>query len=74
MRLEFETGAKTKNFRLSSGPAYTLHGDFFNTWVQADLERLTRDCIRRDVDCGTFDEAERNVTRRTLPSDFLLRG
>jgi hypothetical protein len=56
MRLEFETGAKTSNFRLSSGPTYTLHGDFFNTWVQADLRKLTKECIWRSVDCGTFEK------------------
>ena len=67
MRMEFETGTTTRKFRLSSGPAYTLHGDFFNTWVQADLERLTRDCIRKDIDCGTFDIGDHDERDRPGP-------
>jgi hypothetical protein len=30
---------------LSSGPPHTAHGDFFNAWDQAELERLVELCI-----------------------------
>jgi hypothetical protein len=39
--------------RLASGKAYTAHADFFNAWDQATLEDLVRNCLRRDVDCGS---------------------
>jgi hypothetical protein len=38
---------------LSSGPAYTLHADFINSWVQDRLRRLVRRCIQAARDCGT---------------------
>lgn len=37
--------------RLSSGPYYTLHADFFNAWVQWRLRRLIRRCIHAEIDC-----------------------
>ncbi|XVV11151.1 DUF1996 domain-containing protein [Actinoplanes sp. CA-131856] len=41
------------NFRLASGPGYTMHGDFFNAWPVDELARRVNDCIRIIVKCGT---------------------
>ena len=38
---------------LASGPAYTMHADFFNAWNQTGLQTLVHDCIQAGVDCGT---------------------
>jgi hypothetical protein len=38
--------------KLSSGPYYTLHGDYFNAWVQSRLRSLVVHCIRAGKDCG----------------------
>lgn len=37
---------------LSSGSAATAHADFFNTWNQAELERLVTRCLNTRVHCG----------------------
>ena len=37
--------------RLSSGPFYTLHADYFNAWNQTVLKNLTQNCIRANRDC-----------------------
>lgn len=36
----------------SSGPAYTLHGDFFDAWDPLVMKQLVRDCIRAGKFCG----------------------
>jgi Domain of unknown function (DUF1996) len=36
---------------LSSGPYYTLHGDFMNAWVPSSLAGLTLRCIDAHVEC-----------------------
>ena len=41
-----------RRIRLSSGPYYTLHADFFNAWHQHRLSRLVRHCIDAGVNCG----------------------
>jgi hypothetical protein len=38
-------------FTSQSGPYYTMHADFWNTWVQSRLETLTDNCIRASKDC-----------------------
>jgi hypothetical protein len=38
--------------KLASGPAYTLHADFFNAWDPATQQRLVDDCINAGIDCG----------------------
>jgi hypothetical protein len=53
--LEWPVHDGTK-IRLSSGPHYTLHADFFNAWNPDRLRDLVRRCIRRGVDCGTLGE------------------
>ena len=42
-----------KGVRLSSGPGYTAHGDFINTWDQDALAARVRNCLRPVVKCGT---------------------
>ena len=37
--------------RLSSGPFYTMHADFFNAWNQTSLKKLIRNCIRANREC-----------------------
>lgn len=51
-RIEYPVGTTTGRITLSSGPSYTMHGDFWNTWKQPGLERLVTRCLRADVDCG----------------------
>lgn len=41
-----------KGVRLSSGPGYTAHGDFVNTWDQRELASRVRNCLRRVIKCG----------------------
>ncbi|GAA0375883.1 hypothetical protein Acor_73220 [Acrocarpospora corrugata] len=52
MVLRYTINGDPAAFRLSSGPGYTMHGDFFNAWPEAELERRVRDCIRPKVKCG----------------------
>ena len=40
--------------KLSNGPHYTMHADFFNAWEQAKLADLVGDCIHAQIDCGTL--------------------
>ena len=42
-------------FTLSSGPPYTLHADFWNTWQQERLDQLVEDCLVARVHCGSVD-------------------
>jgi hypothetical protein len=44
-------GGKNVRLKLSSGPYWTMHADFWNTWVQSRLEALTDHCIRASKDC-----------------------
>jgi hypothetical protein len=37
--------------RLSSGPPYTMHADFFNAWNQTVLKNLIQNCIRANREC-----------------------
>jgi len=38
--------------QLASGPAYTLHADFFNAWDPAIQKQLVDTCINAGVNCG----------------------
>lgn len=40
---------------LSSGPFWTFHADFWNTWQQERLDELVDDCIVARVHCGSVD-------------------
>jgi Domain of unknown function (DUF1996) len=37
----------------ASGPWYTAHADYVNSWQQAPFQALIARCINRNVDCGT---------------------
>jgi hypothetical protein len=37
---------------LSSGPFYTMHSDFWNTWNQERLDQLVQNCLIAEVHCG----------------------
>ena len=45
----------TLAFQLSSGPPYTMHADFWNTWEQERLDQLVADCLIARVHCGSVD-------------------
>jgi fibronectin type 3 domain-containing protein len=42
---------------LSSGPYYTMHADFWNTWNQAKLDDLVASCLNVHVDCGKVESS-----------------
>ncbi|GIH23881.1 hypothetical protein Aph01nite_21910 [Acrocarpospora phusangensis] len=50
--LRYPVNGSPATFRLASGPGYTMHGDFFNAWPVAEMERRVRDCIRPIIKCG----------------------
>jgi hypothetical protein len=52
-RLEYPVGTSSSGITLSSGPPYTAHADFWNTWQQPKLNALVADCLNRDRNCGT---------------------
>jgi hypothetical protein len=39
---------------LSSGPYYTMHADFWNTWQQDALDALVDRCVRGREACGNI--------------------
>jgi hypothetical protein len=49
-----DSGGRNVRIRLSSGPYYTMHADFWNTWVQRPLDRLVKKCLWAHVECGIF--------------------
>jgi hypothetical protein len=40
---------------LSSGPYWTMHADFWNTWQQERLDQLVEQCLDAVVHCGSID-------------------
>jgi Domain of unknown function (DUF1996) len=54
MRLEYPVGTSSGAITLSSGPSFTAHADFWNTWDQAKLTSLVNNCLNADKDCGVF--------------------
>lgn len=51
-RLEYPVGTTSSSITLASGAYFTAHADFWNTWNQAGLQRLTDRCLNAHVDCG----------------------
>jgi hypothetical protein len=51
-RWEYRVGTSSSNIKLASGPTYTAHADFWNTWRQTRLASLVANCLNVDVDCG----------------------
>jgi len=54
LRTEYPVGASTGTVTLSSGPTFTAHADFWNTWDQAKLQALVDTCLNGGRNCGTF--------------------
>ncbi|MFI6452282.1 DUF1996 domain-containing protein [Streptosporangium amethystogenes] len=50
--LRYPVSGDPARLRLASGRGYTMHGDFFNAWPPAEMERRLRDCIRPIIKCG----------------------
>jgi hypothetical protein len=50
--LRYPASGNPAGFRLASGPGYTMHGDFFNAWPVAEMQRRVNDCIRPIIKCG----------------------
>jgi hypothetical protein len=50
--LRYPVNGDPARFKLSSGPGYTMHGDFFNAWPQAEMAQRVRDCINPIIKCG----------------------
>lgn len=55
------TSSVSVNFALSSGPWYTMHADFWNTWDQPALDHLIQLCLNGTTSCPT------NITDRNVP-------
>ena len=53
-RFEYPVGTTSGAITLASGPTYTVHADFWNTWHQARLDTLVTSCLNAAVDCGTL--------------------
>ncbi len=63
----------TVGLSLSSGPYYSLHADFWNTWQQPRLDQLIADCLDAHVGCGSVTPAPKPEWTRefgTLRYDF----
>lgn len=52
MRFEWNIRPLPRQVTLSSGAAHTFHADFWNTWRQRRLHRLTRLCLNAHRNCG----------------------
>lgn len=52
-RFEYPVGTSSAGITLASGPVYTVHADFWNTWQQAALQKLVANCLNAHKDCGT---------------------
>ena len=53
------------SFELASGGVYSAHADFFNSWNQAELERLTQFCLNglRHAATASCDSTSENPLR-----------
>jgi len=55
--IHYPRGFNPADARLSSGNAFSMHGDFFNAWEKPALAKRVRNCINQSVKCttaGTF--------------------
>ncbi|MFF3749059.1 DUF1996 domain-containing protein [Streptomyces sp. NPDC002018] len=55
--VSYPTNGSTAGFRLASGMASSIHGDFFNAWDNAAQGHRVKDCITQKAKCnsaGTF--------------------
>ena len=56
LRCSADGSDENVTLRLSSGPYFTFHADFWNTWHQRALERLTDRCLVRHRPCGVVSD------------------
>jgi hypothetical protein len=56
LRWEYPVGSSTGAITLASGPTYTIHADFWNTWHQRRLASLVTNCLNAFADCGTLGD------------------
>jgi hypothetical protein len=68
LRLEYPVGTDSSGIALPSGPVWTAHADFWNTWHQPTLAKLTRDCLGAGVDCGTDPDMGGDPVANTTPN------
>jgi hypothetical protein len=52
--IEYFVGTSWTTIGLASGGTSSVHADFWNTWNQHMLDRMTRDCFNAKIWCGTF--------------------
>ncbi|MDP9796479.1 hypothetical protein J2S43_004991 [Catenuloplanes nepalensis] len=50
--LRYPVSGDPARLRLASGGGFTMHGDFFNAWPEAEMARRVNDCIRPIIKCG----------------------
>jgi uncharacterized protein DUF1996 len=58
--------------RLSSGPYYTAHQDFFNAWDPAVLQALVTRCLNGNTDCGTNPSVSGLRSAAAIPTNTLM--
>jgi hypothetical protein len=46
-------GGTRNGVNVTTAPGYTFHGDFFNAWPAAELQRRVTNCINAGYICGT---------------------
>jgi hypothetical protein len=55
---------------LSSGPYYTMHADFWNTWRQHELDLIVDGCVRARETCGLLDpDRTAEIVAETRPPE-----
>jgi hypothetical protein len=73
VRVEYPVGTDSSGIALSSGKAFTAHGDFWNTWDQPALAQLTSTCLAANLDCGV-DPDPFTSPRTTLVRRLAIWG
>jgi hypothetical protein len=68
-------GGDMSKVKLSTGPGYTFHYDFFNAWDPATQAALIKTCINGGMQCDAqgYDQHYPNVPA-ALGADFKLRS
>ena len=68
LRLEYPVGTDSSGITLATGPVWTAHADFWNTWHQPTLNTLTSDCLNAQIDCGTDPDMGADPVKDSTPS------
>jgi uncharacterized repeat protein (TIGR02543 family) len=59
----FEAPRKNVKLTLSSGGAWTLHADFWNSWDQEKLDQLVQNCINAHLACKRVESYRLTVKK-----------